>query len=285
LTSSSDPQALVVIDKRDSELIHPIRRGMCSGNPRHSDRLDAVASSPNWPDLRNNEISCPMNKFQPTRSRTLIEPHYGPQSAVSSSHQRFLPESCLRQLDDVECCQKGVSRCSVKDNVSKRRTVPLAWSPHIQLTILPVFQPPTHPKMRNNDSYGPQMAVSSTLPCFLRRTRCCVLDMSRRRRSNAVHVKRSTTNVDAKTNTRCSSPQPQDRRNFEYPLVAIAQAPDKRGRREEDNEESGFRCLDDGGPCPSNEQRCSVKGAISERRLVPVAPPPAESTRYSPCSQ
>jgi hypothetical protein len=39
LTSSSDPQALVVIDEQDSELIHPIRRGMCSGNPRHSDRV------------------------------------------------------------------------------------------------------------------------------------------------------------------------------------------------------------------------------------------------------
>jgi hypothetical protein len=41
LMSSLDPRALVVINERDSELVHPIRRGMCSGNPRHSEPQEA----------------------------------------------------------------------------------------------------------------------------------------------------------------------------------------------------------------------------------------------------
>jgi hypothetical protein len=79
LTSSSDPQALMVINERDSELIHPIRRGMCSGNPRHSDGLDAIASSP-----------------RKTRST------YGPQLAVLSSCQRFPTELCCCPLEAAE---------------------------------------------------------------------------------------------------------------------------------------------------------------------------------------
>jgi hypothetical protein len=45
---------VVVIDERDSELVHPIGRGLCSGNPRHSDELDTFTSSPRQPSLKNN---------------------------------------------------------------------------------------------------------------------------------------------------------------------------------------------------------------------------------------
>jgi hypothetical protein len=48
---------------------------------------------------------------------------------------------------------------------------------------------------------------------------------------------RSNTKVNPRANTRCSFTQPPNQRNFVYPLVVIARAPDKRGQRKEDNEE------------------------------------------------
>jgi hypothetical protein len=100
--------------------------------------------------------------------RTQIEPSYGPQPAVAYVHPQFHEESRRSCRLGVELGQINDIRCSVKDNVSKRWTVPLALSPHIQLTVLPVFPPPTHPKVRNDDSYGPQMTVSLNLPRFHR---------------------------------------------------------------------------------------------------------------------
>ena len=61
LTSSSDPRALVVVDERDSELIHPIAGGLCSGIPKHSGGLNTVKLSPRMMILENNEKSC-LNK-------------------------------------------------------------------------------------------------------------------------------------------------------------------------------------------------------------------------------
>jgi hypothetical protein len=136
--------------------------------------------------------------------------------------------------------------------------------PHIQLTVLPVFQPPMHPKVRNDDSYGPQMAVSSNLPHFHRQTCCCVLDMLRRCCSNAICVKRTTMNVDPRTNIRCLFLQPQDWRNFECPPVAIVKTPDKRGQREEDNEKfivpnaPRARPLDGVEYCPQGTENMAV---------------------------
>jgi hypothetical protein len=37
-------------------------RGSVSEEPVHSDRLDAVASSPSWPDLKNNDARCSKRK-------------------------------------------------------------------------------------------------------------------------------------------------------------------------------------------------------------------------------
>jgi hypothetical protein len=45
---------VMVINERDSELVHPIGRGLCLGNLRHSNELDTFALSPRWPSLKNN---------------------------------------------------------------------------------------------------------------------------------------------------------------------------------------------------------------------------------------
>jgi hypothetical protein len=64
LMSSSDPQALVVINERDSELVHPIGRGLCSGNLRHSVELDTFMLSPRQPSLKNNGNHLPYGDWR-----------------------------------------------------------------------------------------------------------------------------------------------------------------------------------------------------------------------------
>jgi hypothetical protein len=53
--SSNDSQGIVVIDERDSELVHPIGGDLCLGNARHSVQLNAVASSHQRANLKNEE--------------------------------------------------------------------------------------------------------------------------------------------------------------------------------------------------------------------------------------
>jgi hypothetical protein len=49
-------------EEQASKLVGVRERVSVSGGPVHSDRLDAVASSPSWPDLKNNEASCSKQK-------------------------------------------------------------------------------------------------------------------------------------------------------------------------------------------------------------------------------
>jgi hypothetical protein len=140
----------------------------------------------------------------PTRSTTRIVSSYSPQTAVSSTHPRFGTESCgcrsglgtkLGQIDNI--------RCSVKDNVSKRGTVPKALSPHIQVAYLPVVHSPTCSQTRSNP-YGSKTAVSFNIPRSHRRSRDCGLEVSIRRSSDAIHVKRSN---DPTTTVLSTTPQ------------------------------------------------------------------------------
>jgi hypothetical protein len=96
----------------------------------------------------------------PTCLPACYNPAYGPVIAISSVHLRFHKELRCRCRLDVQLGQTDDICCSVKDNVSRQRAVPLALSPQIQLAFLPVFQPPTHPKVHKINSYSPQMAVS-----------------------------------------------------------------------------------------------------------------------------
>ena len=73
-----------------------------------------------------------------TRPQMRYQPSNNPQRAVSSISLRFSMKSCGHH------CRGGVMSCpndeahSVRDNVSKRGTVPKALSPHIQVAYLPV---------------------------------------------------------------------------------------------------------------------------------------------------
>jgi hypothetical protein len=154
-------------------------------------------------------------RFQPpTRSTTRVEPSYEPQPAVAYIHPQFHVESRRRRRLGTELGQIEDIRCSVKDNVSKRWAVPLALPPHMQVGDLPVDRSTTRLKTRIRHSYGPKMAVSSKSPHFHRRKRCRGLDVSRRHHSDTVYMKRSTTNVNAKTNPRVSLTQPQNPRTY-----------------------------------------------------------------------
>jgi hypothetical protein len=149
LTSSSDPQALVVIDERDSELVHPIGRGPCSEN---RDTEMNSTQSRRVPDLKNNGICCSMNKNvskrrvvppalppavlmrcsprsqPPTRPKTRFEFPYGPQVAVCSIPPRSREESYSGSLDDAGLFQNEEKQSSAKENVNEQRTVPMALS-------------------------------------------------------------------------------------------------------------------------------------------------------------
>jgi hypothetical protein len=163
---------------------------------------------------RSNAVHMKCSKPNITRSTTRIVSSYGPQKAVSSCSRR-LPGSAV-------LCQNDESRCSVRESIRGRRTVPQALSLYIQVKFSPVILDPTRFQTCDDPTYSLQMAVSSNLPCFPREMRRGVLDMLRRRRSNTVSMKCSTTNVDSRTNTRSSFTQPQDQSNFGYPPVALA---------------------------------------------------------------
>jgi hypothetical protein len=122
LMSSSDPEALVVIDERDSELVHPIGRGPCSENGDTEMNLMRLREVP---DLKNNQTCCSMKEKvskrhvappaqppviqtncipdapKPAHSKTGIESPDGPKKAVPSIHLRFCKESPCRCLDDL----------------------------------------------------------------------------------------------------------------------------------------------------------------------------------------
>jgi hypothetical protein len=97
-----------------------------------------------------------------------VEPLDGPPTTVFSVHQRFLTESCCRRLEGVVLCQNDELRCSVSENVSGRRTVPVALSLYIQVKFSPVNLDPTCLQTCHDPTYGPQTAVSSNIPHFPR---------------------------------------------------------------------------------------------------------------------
>jgi hypothetical protein len=138
-------------------------------------------------------LTCPHTRYKPS---------YGPQTAVASIHRRFYKESPGQHLDNAGLFQIDEMRCSVKDHVSKRGTVPKALSPHIQVAYLPVVHSPMRSQTRSNP-YGSKMAVSFNIPRSHRRSRDRGLEVSIRRSSDAVHVKCSNSNdiSKAKSNT------------------------------------------------------------------------------------
>ena len=83
---------------------------------------------------------------------------------------------------------------SVKDNVSKRGTVPKALSPHIQVAYLPVVRGHPHSQMHSNP-YGSKMAVFVNIPCSYRRSWDHDLEVSIGHYSNTVSMKRSNLNI------------------------------------------------------------------------------------------
>jgi hypothetical protein len=85
------------------------------------------------------------------------ESSYGPQMAVAFHHPRFLVETRTHCLAGTESCRNDKISCSEKEQVSKRRTVPLALSPSDQVTDLPETWLPTHSAGHNKCSHGPEM--------------------------------------------------------------------------------------------------------------------------------
>jgi len=101
---------VMVTNKQDSELIHPIGRCLCLGKPRYCNQLNAVTSSHRRLNLKNNKLCCSVSKnvskqwtvhpalfptmqvmnlpvFQPpTCSKMCVNPQYNPQAAISSTH-------------------------------------------------------------------------------------------------------------------------------------------------------------------------------------------------------
>jgi hypothetical protein len=106
----------------------------------------------------------------------------------------------------------------------------MASLPAVQTSCLPVFRHETHSKMHPNHCYGPQTAVSSKLRCFHQQTRCCVINMLIWRRRKAVRVKRSTTNIGPKMNTKSSFTRPQDPRTFTGLVWPCSHHPRERNR-------------------------------------------------------
>jgi hypothetical protein len=125
-----------------------------------------------------------------TRPHAHYEPSNGPPMAVFPAIMRSHGRMRYRRLD--------VSRRRHSNAVRVRRSKPNV----------------TRSTTRITSSYDPQTALSSLNPCFLRKMQLGVLDVSRRRLRNAIRVKRSTTDVEAKTNTRFSFRQAQDPRVF-----------------------------------------------------------------------
>jgi hypothetical protein len=240
-----------------------------AGKPVHSDRLDAIASSPNWPDLKNDEVRCSVSEkvkkrrtvplalsstiqvkglpvFLQTHSRAHVNPPYGSPTAVLTVRLRKRrlnglkmgrgttveydddPVGC-RPLDlmkyvhhkDVHVgpakalnwCRGGSGEefyrgnehrwmfvreqqgaldantsssdpwtldneihCRQREIVSKRRTVLKASFSTQQVADPPVSQDQTRSETRHENSYGPQMAVSSVHQRFLAESCCRHLD-------------------------------------------------------------------------------------------------------------
>ena len=225
LTSSSDPRALVVIDERDSELVHPtagsIRGETCIAKmytlgwrvPQpgveaegegvtsqvartiHCSGKESVSKQrvvPMAPPPAVQTSDSPRSP-QPTRPHMLDGSSYGPQMAVTSIHPRFHRESCCRHLDGTELHQNDKACCPVRKLVSNRRVVPTAPTPAASTRCPPRSQHPTHSKMRYDPSDGPQMTVPSAPtrpldgPCSHRseRAKPCQDGTVIRERSNA----------------------------------------------------------------------------------------------------
>jgi hypothetical protein len=160
-----------------------------SGEPVHSDRLDAVASSPSWPNPRNNEGSCSKRKSiseqwvvpqalpyadqtryllccpQPACSKARTIPPHDPQVLLSSTLTCSIEWSCscrcrrskTRHSDTfiLECSNANI-KTEEKGNPSSVTTL------IVQTSYLPSAEPTTHSRMCTNLSYGLQTAVSWT---------------------------------------------------------------------------------------------------------------------------
>jgi hypothetical protein len=73
-------------------------------------------------------------------------------------------ESCCRHLDDIKCCQNGVSRCSAGENISEHWTVLTTLPFYIQVMDLLVTQALTRPQTCYEPSNDHLMAVSHIHP-------------------------------------------------------------------------------------------------------------------------
>jgi hypothetical protein len=158
-------------------------QGAVFGKPIHS-RLDAVASSA---EPKERQYCCSVSKNfskrrvvppalppalltkcsprcqPPTRPKMRFESPYGPQVAVSSIPPGCHEASYSGSLDDAGLLQEE-RQGSVKENVSKQRTVPMALSPIIQVRDSPVSPDLTWSPTRYKSLYGPQLAVPSINP-------------------------------------------------------------------------------------------------------------------------
>jgi hypothetical protein len=131
----------------------------CSGTKHvNKQRTVPMALSPAI-QVRDSPVSPAL-----TRSHMCYKPSYGPQTTLASLHLRFNEELRRSCHLGVELGQIDKDRCSVRDNVSKQQTVPLALSPHIHVRDSPVSSALTHSHTRYNPSY--ETAISLNIPHF-----------------------------------------------------------------------------------------------------------------------
>jgi hypothetical protein len=131
-------------------------------------------------------------------SQVCSKSSYGPQTALTSIHQRFCRESPGQRLDDTGLFQNEEKDCSGNKDVSKRLTVPQALSSCMQMTNLPVTQDTKRLKTHIRPYYGPKKAIAPTNPCCPQSLRHRHLEVLRRHRCDTVHVKCSNLNAISK---------------------------------------------------------------------------------------
>ena len=139
-------------------------------------------------ELKNSSVPSPVvhkncsPRYLPLmRSETRNDVPYGPPMAVTSTPPQPLEGKWPLRSKRSEMCQndaftsgRSVANVlapgynehhgSVKDNISEQWTVPLALSPTIPVTNLPVSRTQRHSEMRNIPSYGHPLAVSLDNP-------------------------------------------------------------------------------------------------------------------------
>jgi hypothetical protein len=313
---------VVVIDERDSELVHPIGRGLCSGNLRHSDELDTFTLSPRQPSLKNNRNHLLNGDWRLDDGRRCFK--------ISGSNA--LPVGQGRRGEEVDVMEEQVSElvvveemgavlgkprrsdeldanalserqsnlknnrihCSMNENVSKQQAAPPVLPPAVRTICVPDAPKPTHSKTRNDLPHGPPVAVLSSHPRFHKESPCHHLEGTKLCQNDKVYFsmnkdvsKRWTVPLAPSPYTQVKDiPVSQDQTQSQtcYKSLYSPQLAVS-PFHQRFLPESCLRHLDGVELGLSNAGHCSVRKIVSNRRVACTAPPSLIPTRSLPCSQ